>query len=157
MIRRPPRSTRTDTLFPYTTLFRSLMLLLSSGAVAAAPLDQAGRTEILTNAARLIETRYVDPANGARIAAALLNARGKWADVTDPKQFAEQVTRWLRSVSSDGHLGLSYSEEPIAKGDPAGFTAAEMEKWYGAHLNHGIEKIERLPGNRSEEHPSELQ
>src|SRR3546814_8909926 len=26
MIRRPPRSTRTDTLFPYTTLFRSLAL-----------------------------------------------------------------------------------------------------------------------------------
>src|SRR3546814_6370562 len=25
MIRRPPRSTRTDTLFPYTTLFRSTM------------------------------------------------------------------------------------------------------------------------------------
>src|SRR3546814_6553957 len=27
MIRRPPRSTRTDTLFPYTTLFRSTALL----------------------------------------------------------------------------------------------------------------------------------
>src|SRR3546814_5706324 len=26
MIRRPPRSTRTDTLFPYTTLFRSVVL-----------------------------------------------------------------------------------------------------------------------------------
>src|SRR3546814_10877377 len=26
MIRRPPRSTRTDTLFPYTTLFRSVQL-----------------------------------------------------------------------------------------------------------------------------------
>src|SRR3546814_136897 len=26
MIRRPPRSTRTDTLFPYTTLFRSAMI-----------------------------------------------------------------------------------------------------------------------------------
>src|SRR3546814_4681612 len=26
MIRRPPRSTRTDTLFPYTTLFRSHLL-----------------------------------------------------------------------------------------------------------------------------------
>src|SRR3546814_12298738 len=25
MIRRPPRSTRTDTLFPYTTLFRSII------------------------------------------------------------------------------------------------------------------------------------
>src|SRR3546814_10619642 len=28
MIRRPPRSTRTDTLFPYTTLFRSGPVLL---------------------------------------------------------------------------------------------------------------------------------
>src|SRR3546814_3930617 len=27
MIRRPPRSTRTDTLFPYTTLFRSIIVL----------------------------------------------------------------------------------------------------------------------------------
>src|SRR3546814_4470741 len=27
MVRRPPRSTRTDTLFPYTTLFRSRRLL----------------------------------------------------------------------------------------------------------------------------------
>src|SRR3546814_7144677 len=27
MIRRPPRSTRTDTLFPYTTLFRSVSIL----------------------------------------------------------------------------------------------------------------------------------
>src|SRR3546814_12695882 len=26
LIRRPPRSTRTDTLFPYTTLFRSALL-----------------------------------------------------------------------------------------------------------------------------------
>src|SRR3546814_7874057 len=30
MIRRPPRSTRTDTLFPYTTLFRSAHLLCCS-------------------------------------------------------------------------------------------------------------------------------
>src|SRR3546814_4750816 len=29
MIRRPPRSTRTDTLFPYTTLFRSLADLIA--------------------------------------------------------------------------------------------------------------------------------
>src|SRR3546814_6492766 len=28
MIRRPPRSTRTDTLFPYTTLFRSFLTYL---------------------------------------------------------------------------------------------------------------------------------
>src|SRR3546814_5937353 len=31
MIRRPPRSTRTDTLFPYTTLFRSVAVLGGDG------------------------------------------------------------------------------------------------------------------------------
>src|SRR3546814_17731107 len=31
MIRRPPRSTRTDTLFPYTTLFRSIARLFAVG------------------------------------------------------------------------------------------------------------------------------
>src|SRR3546814_13782676 len=34
MIRRPPRSTRTDTLFPYTTLFRSGELALVGEVVA---------------------------------------------------------------------------------------------------------------------------
>src|SRR3546814_12428797 len=41
MIRRPPRSTRTDTLFPYTTLFRS------SGGAPGRPLD--GRRARLAN------------------------------------------------------------------------------------------------------------
>src|SRR3546814_9855632 len=44
MLRRPPRSTRTDTLFPYTTLFRSLRrarLLAPRGREGAAP--AAGR------------------------------------------------------------------------------------------------------------------
>src|SRR3546814_6853952 len=31
MLRRPPRSTRTDTLFPYTTLFRSFALGVAIG------------------------------------------------------------------------------------------------------------------------------
>src|SRR3546814_12122811 len=35
MIRRPPRSTRTDTLFPYTTLFRSRFIAAVSGKTLA--------------------------------------------------------------------------------------------------------------------------
>src|SRR3546814_16754749 len=57
MIRRPPRSTRTDTLFPYTTLFRSSpasaatpipMIAVMPSQVAAAvqrPSTAAGRSE----------------------------------------------------------------------------------------------------------------
>src|SRR3546814_121236 len=39
MIRRPPRSTRTDTLFPYTTLFRSFMARAPGARVPRSPLE----------------------------------------------------------------------------------------------------------------------
>src|SRR3546814_1805012 len=39
MIRRPPRSTRTDTLFPYTTLFRSLAAAARLGEFRFGPDD----------------------------------------------------------------------------------------------------------------------
>src|SRR3546814_13483306 len=42
MIRRPPRSTRTDTLFPYTTLFRSEVFL-----GGAEPVEQVGVVGVL--------------------------------------------------------------------------------------------------------------
>src|SRR3546814_20131018 len=46
MIRRPPRSTRTDTLFPYTTLFRSrgdaLFLLFDFAAGGLGALEELG-------------------------------------------------------------------------------------------------------------------
>src|SRR3546814_6511616 len=41
MIRRPPRSTRTDTLFPYTTLFRS---------VVTEPVNLAAACDVKTSA-----------------------------------------------------------------------------------------------------------
>src|SRR3546814_12320453 len=52
MIRRPPRSTRTDTLFPYTTLFRS---------GEAAELDLHGAdAEILAGAGRDADAALAD-------------------------------------------------------------------------------------------------
>src|SRR3546814_6048262 len=48
MIRRPPRSTRTDTLFPYTTLFRSKRWAEAyGGAVAINPAKAAEDAEIV--------------------------------------------------------------------------------------------------------------
>src|SRR3546814_17290669 len=42
MIRRPPRSTRTDTLFPYTTLFRSACLTHEAVTRYAAGVEYIG-------------------------------------------------------------------------------------------------------------------
>src|SRR3546814_15827254 len=45
MIRRPPRSTRTDTIFPYTTLFRSnLREIFGTSRVAPATIDPSAPT-----------------------------------------------------------------------------------------------------------------
>src|SRR3546814_10271975 len=49
MIRRPPRSTRTDTLFPYTTLFRSGLQRPEQGA---ADRNAADRTDARQRLAR---------------------------------------------------------------------------------------------------------
>src|SRR3546814_8173415 len=54
MIRRPPRSTRTDTLFPYTTLFRSLEIDVGPGGdvgLGGRPADAAGGRRLI---ARLV-------------------------------------------------------------------------------------------------------
>src|SRR3546814_18953715 len=51
MIRRPPGSTRTDTLFPYTTLFRSIDTVAFSNVVALRPVisqnDAAPKYEVM--------------------------------------------------------------------------------------------------------------
>src|SRR3546814_6100518 len=60
MIRRPPRFTRTDTLFPYTTLFRSF----------GVP-DLAGRSGLSTDAlGRLLTDETLTSVDDARIVAA---------------------------------------------------------------------------------------
>src|SRR3546814_3737988 len=66
MIRRPPRSTRTDTLFPYTTLFRSRAAHDFLGVTRshfldfpAAGLDQVAHAEINGASGRLVQE--IDP------------------------------------------------------------------------------------------------
>src|SRR3546814_12129230 len=83
MYRRPPRSTRTDTRVPYTTLFRSQLrvkalesLLVEKGLVDPAALDEY---------VDIYETK-VGPRNGAKVVARA------W---TDPEFLA-----WLRRDAS---------------------------------------------------------
>src|SRR3546814_1328124 len=56
MIRRPPRSTRTDTLFPYTTLFRSHFCIASR-------LVQRWRDQ--TKAGQKVDGRIINTTSGA--------------------------------------------------------------------------------------------
>src|SRR3546814_15408879 len=81
MIRRPPKSTRTDTLFPYTTLFRSrldfpepespvMTIRLSRGRSTSTPFrlcSRAPRTEIWVRLMGGVCSRFVlDAQEGVR-------------------------------------------------------------------------------------------
>lgn len=133
---------------PMIVVLAMIIFAFGGGSVFAQQLTEADRAEIITKSATLLETRYVDPVLGAELAQRLPAASGAWSEISDPREFARIVTHWLRDQSGDGHLGLSYSDTPMT-GDEgeADFSAVEMERWYGAHLNHGVEKIERLDGN----------
>src|SRR3546814_6681350 len=80
MIRRPPRSTRTDTLFPYTTLFRSGLALgrfEQRGALADALFERlVGPAQAALDAAEFgdVGVRGHEAAAGHRVAADLDDA-----------------------------------------------------------------------------------
>src|SRR3546814_3145221 len=59
MIRRPPRSTRTDTLFPYTTLFRSVHL--PNARLRAYPGEEGAKA-----GAPIVGTQALKDGDGAR-------------------------------------------------------------------------------------------
>ena len=114
----------------------------------AQQLTEADRRAVIDGAARVIADRYVYPDKARTIAAKLRRSAGLWRDQSDPQAFAKAVTEWLRKTGSDGHLGISYSAVALPEdGGDQTLDAAEAVRWYGPQLNHGVEKIERLPGN----------
>src|SRR3546814_14627878 len=95
MIRRPPRSTRTDKLFPYTTLFRSPLPFVErrrSGRVAGLALSQQGVDRFgAVGAAKLFADRAV--AEQARYPRQRLQVIG--AGCLRCQQHEDQVNRMI--------------------------------------------------------------
>src|SRR3546814_15696876 len=104
MIRRPPRSTRTDTLFPYTTLFRSILINntkpLPKGLIYELLPKVGGlpfRYESRAEAARLIETLNYKKGSSLR---GMINGQ------TNPRGIIKDtiMQRLLMNSLSDGAL-----------------------------------------------------
>src|SRR3546814_7171790 len=79
MIRRPPRSTRTDTLFPYTTLFRSPWdQRFACGRISTEqPLRRLARASKSANQARRLLALAEIYDGGSRTAAARIGGRSE--------------------------------------------------------------------------------
>src|SRR3546814_14313270 len=122
MIRRPPRSTRTDTLFPYTTLFRSLEAVVPdvlADVVVEMDTESGGEhdPEILAAA---VSSGLASVADDGAIAAPLTAAALALpsADVTAKELFAYPSTT-LRDA-------LAHPPEPPERPPPA--YPARMQK-----------------------------
>src|SRR3546814_15029492 len=86
MIRRPPRSTRTDTLFPYTTLFRSASFDAGLMQINSANFARLGLTP---------ETVF-DPCTNLRAGAHVLTDNNRRA--SDAGRRSEEHTSELQSL-----------------------------------------------------------
>src|SRR3546814_1739584 len=76
MIRRPPISTRTDTLFPYTTLFRSQRCLYDFGGKCT--VEASGRINTADRGPALLwQKMLLAPRDGARTRMPVLVSQGK--------------------------------------------------------------------------------
>src|SRR3546814_11157461 len=122
MIRRPPRSTRTDTLFPYTTLFRS-----RHGLAAIEPLPQPalGTVEVVAGispfdtvrcrAPRLRQNRHRD--TGERKRQQWRNHNAKHGRTSFPEiPFAARRTAAEGRRDSDGASGAARGGQAAALG-----------------------------------------
>src|SRR3546814_7716627 len=90
MIRRPPRSTRTDTLFPYTTLFRSVRIGASTF------LGGIERLATLCGANRAREIVF----GGDRYSAEQFERWNIVNRVVEDEQLAEKTMKYARRIAS---------------------------------------------------------
>src|SRR3546814_8822534 len=103
MIRRPPRSTRTDTLFPYTTLFRSIARMFAAGRITDAVDTFRRFNNALSEEERGVLTTVADTLYQYSFPVA--KARLRWAaDQFPHHRRSEEHTSELQSL-----LRLSYA------------------------------------------------
>src|SRR3546814_16284502 len=100
MIRRPPRSTRSDTLFPYTALVRSFF----GGAIVLKTRGRSGRT-------RLSRRRHAELVS-ASVAGPFLLRRapfegGPWTPGSSPGQALKQVGNYTLGIRKPPYFVIS--------------------------------------------------
>src|SRR3546814_18655864 len=93
MIRRPPRSTRTDTLFPYTTLFRSWLLSPARAETYATGHGDIRRFTLADGSLVTLDTdsRVEVVIDRSKRHALLRRGRARFVVAADPRSFTIQA------------------------------------------------------------------
>src|ERR1700730_7592173 len=113
-------------------------------------LDAPERQRVIEGIAKNLKESYVYPALAQRMEDGIRvsQQRGEYDAITDPDGFANRLTKDLRAVSHDKHLGVNYS--PVKLPPEGQKPSAEEEAQFRKMLertNCSFEKIEVLPRN----------
>lgn len=126
-------------------------MLVVPAAFAAESVSDTDRKQVLDAVIAHLETEYIDPDVGRRAAKKLRDksVRELLKNAADGNAVAEALRDKLRAQTGDGHLNVEYSEKelPANQAADAEFNEQEMERYYGAHVNFGVRKAERLENN----------
>jgi hypothetical protein len=112
-------------------------------------LDAEAKAKIIEEIIGLIEEKYVFPDVAEKIAEGIRNKfRNKAYDpIATLPEFLQKLTKDLRSVNNDAHLGVIPRRGPVKEG----VSPEEMYKAIflkrGPFQNYGFKKVERLLGN----------
>lgn len=135
------------------------LLLLSTAAVAQVSdeqpdmtIDAATRAQVIAGVLKRLNDAYIFPEVAKKMEAAVRERvqKKEYDQMTSGSAFARKLTEDLQAVSRDKHLRVRYSHEAIPEGQQRGEpTAEERENYrrFSQRINHGFERIERLPGN----------
>lgn len=116
------------------------------------PIDAATRSRVLSGVREQLESGYVFPDVAKKMSAALSERekRREYDAITGSRAFAEKLTADLRAVSHDRHLHVDFNVEPIpitTENREPGPEEKRREAAFLQKVNHGFERVERLPGN----------
>lgn len=123
--------------------------LLSPELAALQRIDDKRRRAVVDAIAREIDAHYVTPDVGTKMIAAMRDhlARGDYDAITQAPDFAAALTKDLREVSHDKHLGVDFMPRPRDMPPPSRDALREMQRDMAKRVNYGFGAIERMPNN----------
>lgn len=116
------------------------------------PIEKATRTEVIEGILKRLNESYVFPETAKKMEESIRARvqRGEYEQISSALEFAKKLTADLQEVSRDKHLRVRFSRNPIPMRTPGQEPTAEQldnVRRFGKRINHGFEKVERLPGN----------
>src|SRR3546814_10754131 len=149
MIRRPPRSTRTDTLFPYTTLFRSRVDLNNIPRALIERVDSRTGAALTTYGADSI-TGVVNFITKRDFAGLEVTASEQLTEQGDGNMFRVDATLGANFDDGRGNavLGVGYQQADAIYQGARPFSIDQVDSYSGGTGGSGTGVLSRFSGTR---------